>query len=102
MQIGPFLAIKFEIKYDSKVFEIRNNFPYKNFLRFRMTCEQNFRETFMSWKQGKIDWNFLGTRIFETWPITSFLHLIGRKDKFPAKADQKFEFLLNVEFGLIS
>jgi hypothetical protein len=28
-----------------------------------MTFEQNFREASMRWKQGKIDCNFLGTRI---------------------------------------
>jgi hypothetical protein len=38
----------------------------------------------------------------ETWPTASFVHLIARKIKFPAKADQKFEFLLKVEFGLTS
>jgi hypothetical protein len=38
----------------------------------------------------------------ETWPTTCCLHLIERENKFPAKADQKFEFLLKVEFGLIS
>jgi hypothetical protein len=29
------------------------------------------------------------------------LHLITRKNKFPAKEDQKFEFTLNMGFGLI-
>jgi hypothetical protein len=38
----------------------------------------------------------------ETWPTTSFLHLIKRRNKFPAKVDQKFEFILKVEFELIS
>jgi hypothetical protein len=28
-----------------------------------MDFEQKFRETSMSWKQGKFDWNFLGIRI---------------------------------------
>jgi hypothetical protein len=28
-----------------------------------MVFEQKFREASMSWKQGKIDWNFLGTMI---------------------------------------
>jgi hypothetical protein len=28
-----------------------------------MDFEQKFREASMSWKQGKIDWNFLGTKI---------------------------------------
>jgi hypothetical protein len=28
-----------------------------------MDFELKFREALMSWQQGKIDWNFLGTRI---------------------------------------
>jgi hypothetical protein len=28
-----------------------------------MAFEQKFREASMSWKEGKIDWNFLETRI---------------------------------------
>jgi hypothetical protein len=30
------------------------------------------------------------------------LHLIARKNKSPIKGDQKFKFLLKIEFGLIS
>jgi hypothetical protein len=69
-----------------------------------MDFEQKFRESSMSWKQGKNDWNFLGTRILmKLGQQLSFLQLIERKkNKFPAKADQKFEFLFKVEFGLIS
>jgi hypothetical protein len=37
----------------------------------------------------------------EIWPMGSSLHLVARKNKFPAKADKKFEFPLMVEFGLI-
>jgi hypothetical protein len=32
---------------------------------------------------------------------SSLLHLIARKNNFPAKGDQKFEFPLKIEFGLI-
>jgi hypothetical protein len=35
---------KFEIKYGFKVFEIRNNFPYRNFSTFEMDFELKFRE----------------------------------------------------------
>jgi hypothetical protein len=35
---------KFETKYGWKVFEIRNNFPYRDFLIFRMDFELKFRE----------------------------------------------------------
>jgi hypothetical protein len=35
----------------------------------------------------------LGTLEFdEIWLTSSLLHLIARKNKFPAKVDQKFEF----------
>jgi hypothetical protein len=42
------LLKKFEIKYRWKVFEIRNNFSYRNFLRFRLDFELKFREPSMS------------------------------------------------------
>jgi hypothetical protein len=35
---------KFKTKYGWKVFEIRNNFPYRDFLIFRMDFELKFRE----------------------------------------------------------
>jgi hypothetical protein len=38
----------FEIKYSWKEFEIRNNFPYRNFVRFLMDFEQKFREASIS------------------------------------------------------
>jgi hypothetical protein len=34
----------FEIKYGWKGCEIRNNFPYSNFIRFRMEFELKFRK----------------------------------------------------------
>jgi hypothetical protein len=37
----------------------------------------------------------------ETWPTTSILHLIERKNKFQANMGQEFEIPLKVEFGLI-
>jgi hypothetical protein len=44
----------------------------------------------------------LGTLEFdEIWLKSSLLHLIVRKNKFPAKGDQKFEFPLKKECGLI-
>jgi hypothetical protein len=33
---------------------------------------------------------------------SSFLHLIAKENEFPVKEDKKFEFILNLEFGLIS
>jgi hypothetical protein len=36
------------------------------------------------------------------WPASSLPNLIVRKNKFPSKGDQKFEFLAGEEFGLIS
>jgi hypothetical protein len=38
----------------------------------------------------------------EIWPTSSLLYLVLRKNKFQAKMGQGFEFLLKVEFGLIS
>jgi hypothetical protein len=44
----------------------------------------------------------LGTLEFDKiWLASSLLHLIGRKNKFPVKEDQKFEFQLKREFGLL-
>jgi hypothetical protein len=37
----------------------------------------------------------------ETWLASSLLHLIASKNKFQAKGDEKFEFPLNMSFGLI-
>jgi hypothetical protein len=34
--------------------------------------------------------------------VSSLLHLIARKNKFPAKENKKFEFQLRREIGLIS
>jgi hypothetical protein len=34
----------------------------------------------------------------ETWPTTSFVHLIERKNMFPTNMDQEFEISLKVEF----
>jgi hypothetical protein len=36
----------------------------------------------------------------EIWLTISLLHLIVRKNKFPVKGDQKFEFPLKMIFGL--
>jgi hypothetical protein len=38
----------------------------------------------------------------EIWLASSLLHLIERKNKFPAKGNQNFEFQWKMEFGLIS
>jgi hypothetical protein len=44
----------------------------------------------------------LGTLEFdEIWLAGSLLNLVSRKNKFVAKENQKFEFLLKMEFGLI-
>jgi hypothetical protein len=45
----------------------------------------------------------LGTLDFdEIWPASFWLHLIVRKNPFPLKEDQKFEFHSKGEFRLIS
>jgi hypothetical protein len=44
----------------------------------------------------------LGTLDFnEIWLANSLLHLIARKNNFPVKGDQKFEFPLKMVFELI-
>jgi hypothetical protein len=44
----------------------------------------------------------LGTLEFdEIWLTGSLLHLIAKENEFPLKEDQKFEFLLKLEFGLL-
>jgi hypothetical protein len=45
----------------------------------------------------------LGTLEFnEIWQVSSLLHIIARKNEFPAKENQKFEFQLRRKIGLIS
>jgi hypothetical protein len=45
----------------------------------------------------------LGTLEFDKiWLTSSLLHLNAKENEFPAKEDQKFEFLLKLEFGLLS
>jgi hypothetical protein len=50
IQTEPSWLEHFEIKYGSQVFEIKNNFPYRDFLRFEMDFKLKFREASMSWK----------------------------------------------------
>jgi hypothetical protein len=38
----------------------------------------------------------------EIWPASSWLHLIARKNQFPSKEDQNFEFHSKKKFILIS
>jgi hypothetical protein len=53
-------------------------------------------------KSNKNSLEILGTLDFnEIWLASSWLHLIARKNKFPAKEHQKFEFPLKMDFGLI-
>jgi hypothetical protein len=88
---------KIEIKYGWREFEIRNNFPYKGFLIFEMDFELKFREASMT----RISIEILETLEFdEIWLASSLLHLIARKI-IPAKENQKFEYQLKMEFGLI-
>jgi hypothetical protein len=37
----------------------------------------------------------------EIWLMSSLLHFISMRNKFPGKGDQKFEFPLKMGFGLI-
>jgi hypothetical protein len=58
--------------------------------------------TFDGLKSKKNSLESLGTLDFhEIWPASSCLHLIGRKNPFLSKEDQKFEFHSKWEFRLI-
>jgi hypothetical protein len=46
--------------------------------------------------------NSWGLEFDETWPTTSFVHLIEKKNKFPTNMGQQFEISSKVEFWLIS
>jgi hypothetical protein len=48
LQIGTSLAQKNETKYGWKAFDIRNNFAYRDLLRFEMDFELKFRKASMS------------------------------------------------------
>jgi hypothetical protein len=57
-------------------------------------------------KSKKNSPEFLGTLGFnEIWLESSLLHLIARKNKFPAKEDQKYEFPLKkgiwIDFAIV-
>jgi hypothetical protein len=43
----PPVPQKFELKYGWREFVVRNNFPYKGFLRFEMDFELKFKEVFV-------------------------------------------------------
>jgi hypothetical protein len=43
----PPVPQKIELKYSWREFEVRNNFSYKDFLRFKMDFELKFREVSM-------------------------------------------------------
>jgi hypothetical protein len=103
LEIGPPGPQNFETKYGWKVFEIRNNFPYRDFLRFEMDLEPKFREPSMSWISRKIRLKNLDYLEFdETWPTTPYVQLIKGKNNFQANMGQEFEIPLKVDFGLIS
>jgi hypothetical protein len=47
-KINPLVLQKFELKYGWREFEVRNNFPYKGFLRLEMDFELKSRYFSMS------------------------------------------------------
>jgi hypothetical protein len=61
-------------KYHFEVFEIRNNGPYRNFLRFALNYELQFKEPSTVCNSVKFDENLIGaSRFEETWLIGSCL-----------------------------
>jgi hypothetical protein len=66
---------KFQIKYGSSRFEIRNNFPFWHFSIFEIEFELIFRE--LLWIEFNL--KYLGiSRFNEIWPVTFYLHLVAR------------------------
>jgi hypothetical protein len=49
----------FETKYDFEIFDVRNNFTYRNFFRFKLYFELKIQRIFYELKSKKIDWKFL-------------------------------------------
>jgi hypothetical protein len=97
------LLENFEIKYSFEVSDGRINFPYRNFLRFWMNFWTKIQRSFDELETRKNWLKILENLEFdEIWPAVFLFQLIERKNKFLAKADQKFEFLLKEKFGLVS
>jgi hypothetical protein len=64
------------MKYGCEGFEIRNNFPYRNYSRFEMYFELKIMEASRVWISMKIDELFLGSSRFdEIWGKGTSLHL---------------------------
>jgi hypothetical protein len=69
---------------------------------FEMELESKFEEISMGWIRYNL-LKILGiSKLDEIWLANSLLHLMAKKKEFPSKGDQKFEFLVREEFGLIS
>jgi uncharacterized protein YfbU (UPF0304 family) len=56
----PSCGQKISIHYGFEGFEIRNNFPYRNFIRFKVKFELKFRETKRSQIHLKFELDALG------------------------------------------
>jgi hypothetical protein len=55
---------KFKVKYGFDGFDERNNFPYRNFLRFEMDCELKIKKVSRVWNSMEFDGIFfLGPQI---------------------------------------
>jgi hypothetical protein len=55
------------MKYGWRGFEIRNNFPHKGFLRFKMDFDLKFREASMAQISIEIHWEF-----WKLWNLMKF------------------------------
>jgi hypothetical protein len=81
---------------------MRNNSSYRNLSIFELKFDLKSQGNFCELKSKKIHWKNVGTLDFsEIWPGSSWLHLIGRKNEFPTKGYQKFEFQSKREIRLI-
>jgi hypothetical protein len=79
-----------------------NNTSHRNLFGFEMKFESKFKEVSMSRKRRKFTGKNRTLDFSEICPASSLLHVIARKNGFPVKGDQKFEFQPKRENGLIS
>jgi hypothetical protein len=80
--------------------------PNKIWIDFVIVWIQIQKEIWTKIQRATMSWNSLENLetldLDEIWPASSWLHIIARKNQFPSKEDQNFEFRSKREFRLIS
>jgi hypothetical protein len=95
---NPPVPQKIELKYGWWEFEVRNNFPYKGFLRFKMDFGLKFREVSMGWNQGKITGNSWKFGIW--WNLANKLLVTPYCKKKYISSKRRPEFWIPFENGI--